>query len=57
MIFFCRRTASGVSTDSLGANHGEIEEYDSSDTDSEAKDEAKVITAKKGSVCIVFKQY
>lgn len=44
----CRRTGSGISVDSIGANLGPtVDNYDSSDTDSETRAEAKVITHKK----------
>ncbi|XP_064618956.1 oxysterol-binding protein 1-like isoform X2 [Lineus longissimus] len=43
-----KRTGSGVSIDSLGRNLGQIDDYDSSETDSEAV-EARVIMSKKRS--------
>ena len=49
-VCICRRTGSGVSIDSLGANLGPTaDNYDSSDTDSESKQErqAQVRPAKK----------
>ena len=52
VLIGCRRTGSGVSIDSLGANFGPTEDnYDSSDTDSESKNEAQVRPAKKVRNC------
>ena len=47
MTCLFRRTASGVSVDSLSANLGpNTDNYDStSDTDSESKNEARVVSA------------
>ena len=48
VLCVCRRSGSGVSIDSLSANLGpNADNYDSSDTDSEKGEEAKVISAKK----------